>query len=130
MVPDWASGFWQCKLRYASQEELISVAEEYHRRKLPLPVIVIGYFLWTRQGDWQFNPKDWPDPDGIWGIEIFVCRSGGSVRADGELAIPHPFSRGGEMKVKQPEEIQLFYYAGFTSRAFGIQSANTRADNM
>ncbi len=62
MLPDWASGFWQCKLRYASQEQLVSVAEEYHRRNLPLSVIVIDYFHWTRQGDWQFNPKYWPDP--------------------------------------------------------------------
>src|SRR5271157_2258590 len=65
MLPTWASGFWQCKLRYASQEELVSVAEEYHRRKLPLSVIVIDYFHWTRQGDWQFNPKYWPDPSGM-----------------------------------------------------------------
>jgi alpha-D-xyloside xylohydrolase len=62
MLPDWASGFWQCKLRYAGQEELISVAEEYHRRELPLSVIVIDYFHWTRQGDWRFNPEYWPDP--------------------------------------------------------------------
>ncbi|RPI92784.1 MAG: glycoside hydrolase family 31 protein [Chloroflexi bacterium] len=62
MLPDWASGFWQSKLRYASQEELIAVAEEYHRRKLPLSVIVIDFFHWTRQGDWQFNPEHWPDP--------------------------------------------------------------------
>jgi alpha-D-xyloside xylohydrolase len=62
MLPAWASGFWQSKLRYASQEELLSVAEEYHRRKLPLSVIVIDFFHWTRQGDWQFNPEHWPDP--------------------------------------------------------------------
>ena len=62
MLPDWAGGFWQSKLRYASQQELISVAEEYHRRDLPLSVIVIDFFHWTRQGDWQFNPNDWPDP--------------------------------------------------------------------
>jgi alpha-D-xyloside xylohydrolase len=62
MLPDWASGFWQSKLRYASQEELIAVAEEYHRRKLPLSVIVIDFFHWTRQGDWQFNPEHWPNP--------------------------------------------------------------------
>jgi alpha-D-xyloside xylohydrolase len=65
MLPDWAAGFWQSKLRYASQEELISVAEEYHRRGLPLSVIVIDFFHWTRQGDWQFNPEYWPDPSGM-----------------------------------------------------------------
>jgi alpha-D-xyloside xylohydrolase len=65
MLPDWAAGFWQSKLRYASQDELISVAEEYHRRGLPLSVIVIDFFHWTRQGDWQFNPEYWPDPAGM-----------------------------------------------------------------
>ncbi len=62
MLPGWAAGFWQSKLRYASQAELISVAEEYQRRKLPLSVIVIDFFHWTRQGDWQFDPEHWPDP--------------------------------------------------------------------
>ena len=40
MLPEWASGFWQSKLRYRDQEELLSVAREYVRRDLPLSVIV------------------------------------------------------------------------------------------
>ncbi len=60
--PDWASGFWQCKLRYRTQEELLSVAREYKRRDLPLSVIVIDFFNWTLQGDWRFDPEAWPDP--------------------------------------------------------------------
>jgi len=62
MLPDWAAGFWQCKLRYRSQEELLNVAREYKRRGLPLSVIVADYFHWTLQGDWQFDPEYWPDP--------------------------------------------------------------------
>jgi len=61
-LPGWASGFWQCKLRYKTQDELLSVAREYKRRGLPLSVIVIDYFHWTRQGDWKFDPDEWPDP--------------------------------------------------------------------
>jgi alpha-D-xyloside xylohydrolase len=63
--PEWASGFWQSKLRYASQEELESVAREYRQRHLPLSVIVIDFFHWTRQGEWRFDPKYWPDPAGM-----------------------------------------------------------------
>jgi len=63
--PEWASGFWQSKLRYASQDELESIAREYHQRNLPLSVIVIDFFHWTRQGDWQFDPQYWPDPEGM-----------------------------------------------------------------
>jgi alpha-D-xyloside xylohydrolase len=63
--PEWASGFWQSKLRYASQKELESVARQYHRRNLPLSVIVIDFFHWTRHGEWQFDPQYWPDPAGM-----------------------------------------------------------------
>jgi alpha-D-xyloside xylohydrolase len=60
--PEWAAGFWQCKLRYRTQDELLSVAREYKRRGLPLSVIVIDFFHWSLQGDWRFDPVAWPDP--------------------------------------------------------------------
>jgi alpha-D-xyloside xylohydrolase len=62
MLPEWASGFWQCKLRYRTQDELLEVAREFKRRGLPLSVIVADYFHWTRQGEWRFDPAEWPDP--------------------------------------------------------------------
>jgi alpha-D-xyloside xylohydrolase len=60
--PDWATGFWQCKLRYRTQEELLAVAREHKRRGLPMSVIVADFFHWTRLGDWKFDPEEWPDP--------------------------------------------------------------------
>lgn len=60
--PENAMGLWQCKLRYRTQEEVLEVAREYHRRNIPLDVIVIDFFHWTRQGDWRFDEKYWPDP--------------------------------------------------------------------
>ena len=62
MMPDWAMGFWQCKLRYQTQDELLSIAREYKNRGVPLSVIVIDYFHWPRQGEWKFDPAYWPDP--------------------------------------------------------------------
>jgi alpha-D-xyloside xylohydrolase len=78
MMPDYAMGFWQCKLRYRTQEELLEVAREYKRRDLPLSVIVVDFFHWTNQGDWKFDPEYWPDPEGMvrelkeMGIELMV----------------------------------------------------------
>jgi alpha-D-xyloside xylohydrolase len=60
-LPEWAAGFWQCKLRYRSQEELLEVAREYHRRGIPLSVIVADFFHWTHLGEWRFDPAEWPD---------------------------------------------------------------------
>jgi len=65
MMPSFATGLWQSKLRYASQEELLSVAREYKKRNLPISVIVADYFHWPRSGDWKFDPKLWPDPKGM-----------------------------------------------------------------
>jgi alpha-D-xyloside xylohydrolase len=62
LLPEWATGFWQSKLRYSTQEELLEVAREYKRRKLPLSVIVIDFGHFIKMGDWKFDPKYWPDP--------------------------------------------------------------------
>lgn len=65
MMPEYGMGFWQCKLRYRNQEELLKVAREYKRLGIPVDVIVIDFFHWTRQGDFKFEPRDWPDPDAM-----------------------------------------------------------------
>lgn len=78
MMPEYGLGFWQCKLRYQTQEELLEVAREYKKRKLPIDVIVIDFFHWPKQGEWKFDPVYWPDPDGMirelkeMGIELMV----------------------------------------------------------
>ncbi len=61
-TPAWAAGFWQCKLRYESQDDLLAVAREYKRRGVTPDAIVIDYFHWTEQGDWDFDPALWPAP--------------------------------------------------------------------
>lgn len=65
MPPEWALGFWQSKLRYQSQDELLAVAREYAERGLPLSVIVCDFFHWPHMGDWRFDPEFWPDPAGM-----------------------------------------------------------------
>jgi alpha-D-xyloside xylohydrolase len=78
MMPDYGIGFWQCKLRYQTQDELLQVAREYKRRGLPISVIVVDFFHWPMQGDWRFDPDYWPDPDAMvrelkeMGIELMV----------------------------------------------------------
>lgn len=65
MLPEWASGFWQCKLRYKRQDELLAVAKAHRERGLPMSVIVIDFFHWTRMGDFEFDAEAWPDPAGL-----------------------------------------------------------------
>ena len=65
MMPDYGIGFWQCKLRYRTQEELMSVARRHKELGLPMDVIVADFFHWTQQGEYKFDPKCWPDVEGM-----------------------------------------------------------------
>lgn len=62
MMPKWAMGFWQCKLCYQTQDEVLTIARRYKELNIPLSVIVIDFFHWTQQGDWRFDPEYFPDP--------------------------------------------------------------------
>ncbi len=64
-MPEYGLGYWQCKLRYRTQDEILAVAREHKRRGLPMDAIVVDFFHWTRQGDFKFEPRDWPDPDAM-----------------------------------------------------------------
>lgn len=57
----WAYGFWQCKNRYKSQDEILSVARKYRELHIPVDNIVQDWFWWNRKGEFVFN-KNYPDP--------------------------------------------------------------------
>ena len=65
MMPEYGLGYWQCKLRYRTQEEILAVARKHKALGLPMDAIVVDFFHWTRQGDFKFEPRDWPDPDAM-----------------------------------------------------------------
>ena len=78
MMPEYGLGFWQCKLRYYNQEQVLSIAGEYKKRNIPIDVLVIDYYHWPRCGDWRFNEEYFPDPKAMveelhnMGIETMV----------------------------------------------------------
>lgn len=65
MMPEYGLGFWQCKLRYYNQQQVLDIAREYHRRKIPVDVLVIDYYHWPRCGDWRFDEEYFPDPSAM-----------------------------------------------------------------
>lgn len=78
MMPEYGLGFWQCKLRYWNQEQLLEVAREYHRRGLPVDVIVCDFFHWPKMGDFRFEEEFFPAPEAMvkelksMGMELMV----------------------------------------------------------
>ncbi|MCX7798303.1 MAG: DUF4968 domain-containing protein [Melioribacter sp.] len=64
MMPKWAMGLWQCRERYKTQDELISVVKEFRQRKIPLDNIVQDWFYWKEDqwGSHEFDNERYPDP--------------------------------------------------------------------
>lgn len=77
-MPEYGLGYWQCKLRYWNQEQLMEVAREHKRRGIPIDVIVADFFHWPHMGDFRFDEEFWPDPAAMvvelkeLGIELMV----------------------------------------------------------
>ncbi len=61
VMPHWATGFWQCRLRYETQDKLLEVFRKYRELGIPLSAIIVDFFHWTEQGDYKFDPRYWPD---------------------------------------------------------------------
>jgi len=78
MFPEDLMGLWQCKLRYRTQDEVLTVARQYQKEGIKIDQIVIDFFHWTVQGDWKFDKTYWPDPKAMvdelhsMGIKVIV----------------------------------------------------------
>jgi alpha-D-xyloside xylohydrolase len=69
LMPEWELGFWQCKERYASQEELLGVATRLRELKVPVDGIIQDWQYWpistNTWGSHLFDPQRYPDPVGM-----------------------------------------------------------------
>lgn len=63
--PKSAFGLIQSKARYDSQQEVLRVAKTYRQKQYPLDIMVVDWFYWTRMGQMDINPAEFPDPDGM-----------------------------------------------------------------
>ncbi len=63
--PKAAFGLIQSKARYESQQEVMRVANTYRQKKYPLDIMVVDWFYWTRMGQMDIDPAQFPDPTGM-----------------------------------------------------------------
>jgi alpha-D-xyloside xylohydrolase len=64
LLPRWAYGFWQCRERYSSQQQILDTASEYRNRKIPVDVFVQDWQYWGKYG-WnamRFDETAYPNP--------------------------------------------------------------------
>lgn len=78
VMPEWGLGFWQCKLRYWNQRQVLEIARRFKERDIPLDVLIIDFFHWPHMGDFRFEEEFWPDPKAMceelhaMGIKVMV----------------------------------------------------------
>ncbi len=53
MFPLWTFGFWQCKERYKSAAELLSVVDQYRKLQVPLDGIIQDWQYWGSNYLWN-----------------------------------------------------------------------------
>lgn len=64
LFPKWAYGYWQCRERYHSQQEILDTAAEFRKRKIPVDVLVQDWQYWGKYG-WnavKFDEDHYPAP--------------------------------------------------------------------
>lgn len=64
LFPKWAYGYWQCRERYHSQQEILDTAAEFHKRKIPVDALVQDWQYWGKYG-WsamKFDEQYYPQP--------------------------------------------------------------------
>lgn len=64
LLPKWAYGFWQCRERYSSQQQILDTAAEFRKRRIPVDVLVQDWQYWGKYG-WnamRFDESAYSDP--------------------------------------------------------------------
>jgi len=64
LLPLWAYGFWQCRERYSSQQQILDTAAEFRKRQIPVDVMVQDWQYWGKYG-WnamKFDENFYPKP--------------------------------------------------------------------
>jgi len=64
MMPEWLYGFWQCKERYRTQEEILAIARQYRDIQVPIDGVIQDWRYWPDNswGSHSFDPARYPDP--------------------------------------------------------------------
>ena len=64
ILPKYAMGFWQCRERYKTQDEILNITKEFRKRKVPLDIIVQVWQYWKidQWGSATFETSRYPNP--------------------------------------------------------------------
>jgi alpha-D-xyloside xylohydrolase len=63
--PKWAYGFWQCRERYSSQQQILDTVAEFRKRQIPIDLIVQDWQYWGNYGwgAYEWDTSHYPEPE-------------------------------------------------------------------
>ena len=67
VLPEWGYGHWKSRDVYAHERDVLEDYDGYRRHRLPLDAIVLDSPWETQYNTWEFNPWQFPDPEGLIG---------------------------------------------------------------
>jgi alpha-D-xyloside xylohydrolase len=64
LMGQWLWGFWQCKERYQTQDEITGIVAKYRALGIPIDGIIQDWQYWrpNQWGSGQFDPARYPNP--------------------------------------------------------------------
>ncbi len=67
MLPYWSLGYHQSRNKYATQDEVLSIAKKMEQENIQMSSIFIDYFYWQKYGtgSHRFDETIFPDPEGM-----------------------------------------------------------------
>ena len=101
MFPKWAMGFWQCRERYKTSDELAGVLDKYRELKIPTDAIVQDWQYWGCDSNW--NAMKFQNP-------YYINKVGDPAYAK---YLPNDMKKmkaQGEPRLKSPEEMVKYVH--------------------
>ena len=101
MFPRWAMGFWQCRERYKTSDELAGVLDKYRELKIPTDAIVQDWQYWGCDSNW--NAMKFQNP-------YYINKVGDPAYAKYLPADMKDLKQQGEPRLKSPEEMVKYVH--------------------
>ena len=101
MFPKWAMGFWQCRERYKTSDELAGVLDKYRELKIPTDAIVQDWQYWGCDSNW--NAMKFQNP-------YYINKVGDPAFAKYLPTDMKQMKAQGEPRLKSPEEMVKYVH--------------------
>lgn len=101
MFPLWAMGYWQCRERYKTSDELCDVLDYYRQNQIPLDGIVQDWQYWGCDSNWNAMRFDNPYYSNKVGDPVQMRYLPNDLRKQAEEMI----RSGRQPRIKSPQEM-------------------------